>query len=451
MSDSRLITAPGFVDLQVNGFAGVDFNNPAISMADIARAIDAILATGVTRFLPTVITGPPEAMVASLRNLRRAQTELARGKAIAGFHVEGPHIGAEDGPRGAHPVKWVRPPDVREFQTWQDATEGNIRLVTLSPHWEHAPAYISTLSTSGVTTSIGHTGATADQISAAVDAGARLSTHLGNAAHTTLRRHPNYLWDQLAEDRLSASFIVDGVHLGDAFLRVALRAKGPEHTILVTDAAAPAGATPGPYRLGELDVELTAGNRVVLNGTNKLAGSALKMNHALANLIRIGDFTLLEALRTATSNPARLIRRTPVIAHDEIILRRHGLLLHRTPIPILPRNIRLLHLLAIDVNRAFVNLNRVARQSNHALDVRLRHIVRVIKNNRIQPFDLPGTQLVSVLIDEDAFLIGESRHHARAFHLHRLVDEHDHHDRQNHRHRDVAQHRNRSEPRLRRG
>ena len=307
MFNSRLITAAGFVDLQVNGFAGVDFNNPAITMADIARAIDAILGTGVTRFLPTVITGPPGAMAASLRNLRRAQVGLPRGKAIAGFHVEGPHIGAEDGPRGAHAAHWVRPPDVREFQSWQDATEGNIRLVTLSPHWEHAPAYISTLTKSGVTASIGHTGATAEQITAAVDAGARLSTHLGNAAHATLRRHPNYLWDQLADDRLSASFIIDGVHLGEAFLRVALRAKGPEHSILVTDAAAPAGATPGPYRLGELDVELTTDSRVVLKGTNKLAGSALKMNQALANLIRIGNFTLLEALRTATTNPARLI------------------------------------------------------------------------------------------------------------------------------------------------
>jgi N-acetylglucosamine-6-phosphate deacetylase len=307
MESNRLITAPGFVDLQVNGFAGVDFNNPAVPLTDIARAIDAILATGVTRFLPTVITGPPESMVASLRNLRRAQTELPRGKAIAGFHVEGPHIGADDGPRGAHPIKWVRPPDLAEFQTWQDATEGNIRLVTLSPHWADAPAYIAALSKSGVTTSIGHTGATADQIHAATDAGARLSTHLGNAAHTVLRRHPNYLWDQLAEDRLFASFIVDGIHLGEAFLRVALRAKGPDRTILVTDAAAPAGATPGPYRLGELDVDLTADDRVVLRGTSKLAGSALKMNRALGNLIRLGDFTLIEALRTVTTNPAKLV------------------------------------------------------------------------------------------------------------------------------------------------
>jgi N-acetylglucosamine-6-phosphate deacetylase len=301
------LTVPGFIDLQVNGFAGVDFNDPAASLPDIARAIDAILATGVTRFLPTVITGPPGKMLASLRNLRRAQTELPRGKTIAGFHVEGPHIGADDGPRGAHPVEWVRPPDIEEFRRWQDATEGNIRLVTLSPHWDEAPQYIDRVVRSGAVISIGHTGATADQIRAAADAGATLSTHLGNAAHAVLRRHPNYLWDQLAEDRLSASFIVDGIHLGEAFLRAAVRAKGLARTILVTDAAAPAGAAPGPYRLGELNVELTPDDRVVLAGKDKLAGSALRMNRAIANLMRIAGVSFEDALQTATTNPARLI------------------------------------------------------------------------------------------------------------------------------------------------
>jgi N-acetylglucosamine-6-phosphate deacetylase len=245
-------------------------------------------------------------MLASLRNLHRAKTTLPRGRAIAGFHVEGPHIGIEDGPRGAHPAQWVRPPDLAEFARWQDATAGYIRLVTLSPHWPDAPGYIAALTKSGVTVSIGHTGANAEQIAAAVDAGATLSTHLGNAAHGLLPKFPNYLLEQLAEDRLSASFIVDGIHLDESFLRVALRAKGVARTILVTDAAAPAGARPGRYRLGELEVDLTPDCRVVLAGATKLAGSALRMDRALANLMRIG-LTLDDALQTATVNPARLI------------------------------------------------------------------------------------------------------------------------------------------------
>lgn len=155
--------------------------------------------------------------------------------------------------------------------------------------------------------SIGHTGANSQQIAAAVDAGAVLSTHLGNAAHKSMPKFPNYLFDQLAEDRLSASFIADGIHLDDAFFQAALRAKALARTILVTDAAAPAGATPGRYRLGELEVELTADNRVVLAGTTKLAGSALRMDAAISNLMRIGKLSLREAVRTATFNPAQLL------------------------------------------------------------------------------------------------------------------------------------------------
>jgi N-acetylglucosamine-6-phosphate deacetylase len=302
-----LYLAPGFIDLQVNGFAGVDFNNPHAPVEEIGRALNAILATGVTRCLPTVITGPPGEMLASLRNLYRAKTILPRGRAIAGFHVEGPHIAAEDGPRGAHPAQWVRPPDPDEFARWQEATCGNIRLVTLSPHWPEAPRYIAMLAKAGVAVSIGHTGANAQQLAAAVDAGATLSTHLGNAAHKLLPKFPNYLLDQLAEDRLSASFILDGIHLDNSFARTALRAKGLERVILVTDAAAPAGAAPGRHRLGELDVELTPDDRVTLTGTSKLAGSALQMNRALVNLIRIGNISLSDAVQTATTNPARLI------------------------------------------------------------------------------------------------------------------------------------------------
>jgi N-acetylglucosamine-6-phosphate deacetylase len=302
-----LYLAPGFIDLQVNGFAGVDFNDPHTPIADIGRALDAILTTGVTRFLPTVITGSPAGMLTSLRNLRRAQRELPRGFAIAGFHVEGPYIGAEDGPRGAHPANWVRPPDTGELEQWQDATDGNIRLVTLSPHWPEAPGFIKAAVGAGIAAAIGHTGANARQIARAVDAGATLSTHIGNATYRLILKQPNCIWDQLADDRLSASFIVDGFHLDESFLRVALRAKGVERTVLVTDAAAPAGAAPGSFRLGELDVELTPDHRVVLAGTQKLAGSALRMDRAIANLMQSGRVSLRDAVHTATTNPARVI------------------------------------------------------------------------------------------------------------------------------------------------
>lgn len=307
----------GFVDLQVNGFAGVDFNDPGMQAADFAGAAQAILKTGVTRFLPTVITAAPKAITACLRNLHAAVKQLPQPAMAPGFHVEGPHIGPEDGPRGAHPAAWVREPDTDEFQQWQEAAEGGIRLVTLSPHWPEALRYIEFVVKQGAAVAIGHTSATPQQIADAASAGATLSTHLGNAAPAIIDRRANLLWAQMADDRLSASFIVDGFHLNDSFLRTALRAKGLARSILVTDAAAPAGAAPGAYKLGAQEVELTADGRVVLQGTIKLAGSALRMNDAIANTVRMAGVTLEEAIVMATANPRRLIGLTD---SDQVVL-----------------------------------------------------------------------------------------------------------------------------------
>lgn len=296
---------PGWIDIQVNGFAGVDYNHPHTPHEEIARSLAAMYATGVTRCYPTVITGATDAMLGALHNLARARRELKNASAIDGFHVEGPHISAEDGPRGAHPVQWVRPPSLDEFRAWQDATDGAVRLVTLAPEWPDAPKYIEAITAEGVVAAIGHTQATAGQISDAVKAGATLSTHLGNGAHALMRRHPNYIWEQLADDRLMADFIVDGIHLDSSFLRVAIRAKGVERSVLVTDASTPAGAAPGRYRLGDQEVDHTADGRVVLAGTDRLAGSALRMDHGVSNLMRLAGLSLADAVRMATTNAAK--------------------------------------------------------------------------------------------------------------------------------------------------
>jgi len=302
---SELFLSPGWIDIQVNGFAGVDYNHPEAPHEEIARSIHVLYSTGVTRFYPTVITGTPEGMTGSLRNLARAKETLAEGAAMDGFHVEGPHISPEDGPRGAHLKSCVRPPDFEEFKRWQEAAGGHIRIVTLSPEWPQAPAYIERVVDAGVVASIGHTQATAEQIAAAVNAGASLSTHLGNGAHAVMRRHPNYIWEQLAEDRLMADFIVDGIHLGAAYLKVALRAKGIERSVLVTDAAMPAACKPGRYFLGEQPVELTADDRVMLVDSGRLAGSALRMDRGIENLVKLAGLSLADAVRMATVNAAK--------------------------------------------------------------------------------------------------------------------------------------------------
>jgi N-acetylglucosamine-6-phosphate deacetylase len=305
--------APGFIDVQVNGFAGVDYNYPDASSDEIARSLRVMFSTGVARCFPTIITGPPDNMAGALRNMAKAKRAfesagMAEGTAIEAFHVEGPHISPEDGPRGAHPRESVRPPDIDEFKRWQEAADGLVRLVTVSPEWPQAPSYIEAVTRTGVVVSVGHTKATSEQMNAAVDAGATMSTHLGNGAHATLPKTGNYIWDQLAEDRLAPSFILDGIHIPASFFRAAVRAKGVAYSVLVTDAVMPALCKPGYYQLGIAEVELKADNRVVLRNQDRLAGSSLRMDHAIGNAVRMGRISLREALAMATINPARVCR-----------------------------------------------------------------------------------------------------------------------------------------------
>ncbi len=272
-----------------------------------------MFSTGVTRFFATVITGSEERIIGSVRNLARAKAEFQRnglpeGQALEAFHIEGPHISPEAGPRGAHPLEHIRPPDVDEFRRWQEAADGNIRLVTVSPEWDGMPQYIQALVRSGVVVSVGHTKATPDQIRAAADAGATMSTHVGNAAHPMLPKTQNYIWDQLAEDRLAACFIVDGIHIPAAFFKAALHAKGIEKAILVTDAVMPAMCPPGFYKLGQVEVELRADNSVVMRGGDRLAGSALRMDRAVEKGVQYSGDSLSAVLAMATTNPARVGR-----------------------------------------------------------------------------------------------------------------------------------------------
>jgi len=300
--------APGLIDIQVNGFAGVDYNSPTTPLDEIARSIEVQRGSGVTRLLPTVITGSHDNIRDSLANLARARRELDAGEAFVGFHVEGPWIAPEDGPRGAHPSEHVRAASLEEFERFQEAAEGNIRLLTLAPEVPGAVDIIDKLVERGVVVSIGHSAASGKDIAAAIRAGATISTHLGNGAHEMLPRHDNYMIHQLAADELWAGLIGDAIHLPPPFLKVAVRAKGVPRTILTTDAAPPAGGEPGVYRFGHLEVELTADQCVRLTSNGRLAGSALSMDRGVENLMRHADLSLEDALRTATVNPAESLQ-----------------------------------------------------------------------------------------------------------------------------------------------
>ena len=296
------IESPGFFDLQVNGFVGVDFNTPGCTGEQLQLATDALRKTGVTRYLPTLITSSFDRFASCATALLDFGHE-----AIAGLHMEGPYISVDDGPRGAHPREHVASASVEDFKRRQDAARGRIVLVTLAPEAEGALRMIEYLIESNIRVAIGHTAASTEQIRDAIKAGATLSTHLGNGCASLLPRHPNMIWEQLAADELMASLIVDGHHLPAATVKAMIRAKSPSRSILVTDATAAAMSPSGSYRIGEASIELSPSGRVAVPGATNLAGSSLTMDRAVANSSKFAGVSIDEALAMASIQPARYI------------------------------------------------------------------------------------------------------------------------------------------------
>lgn len=299
--------ADGFVDHQVNGFAGYDVQKAHTD--HIVNLTKALWKTGVVAYCPTVITNDKAGILEAIRAIVLAcEQDALINFSIPAIHVEGPFISPIDGPRGAHNKHFVRPPDWDEFLRWQEAAEGRIGIVTLSPEWPEAFPFIEKLRKEGVIAAIGHTSARPEQIRAAVQAGAKLSTHLGNGAHVVLPRHPNYIWEQLAQDDLMAGLIVDGHHLAPSVVKTMIRAKGLSRVALTTDAVAMAGLPPGRYTLNGIPVEMKSNGRIeVVDGDGVLAGSVLDMPTAIANTMRFAHVSLAEAVQLATTQPARLL------------------------------------------------------------------------------------------------------------------------------------------------
>jgi N-acetylglucosamine-6-phosphate deacetylase len=227
------------------------------------------------------------------------------------FHLEGPYISSIDGPRGAHPLEHVRPPDWKEFQRLQEAAGGRIGLVTLAPEYDSAPKFIEQLVQCGIVVAIGHTAASHEQILAAVDAGARLCTHLGNGCHATLPRHDNYLWQQLAEDRLWASIICDGHHIPPSVIKSIVRVKSPARTILTSDASSLAGVAPGRYGEWGQELDVLPNGKIVVPGTPFLAGSWAFTDLCINEAMRHAGVSLAEAIDMAGARPRELLNLPP--------------------------------------------------------------------------------------------------------------------------------------------
>ena len=326
------IVAPGLVDLQINGYAGNDMNSLPLAGVTLGQMIRAIWREGVTSCFPTVITNAPDAITAAMRTISVAcDGDAVTARGVAGVHLEGPFISPDDGARGAHAREYVRAPDWELLRRWQEAAGGRIRILTMSPEWPGSADFIARCAQSGVTVSIGHTSATSEQIREAVGAGARMSTHLGNAAHLMLPRHPNYLWEQLAQDELWTCVIADGFHLPDQVLKVVLKVKG-ERAMLVSDAVSLCGMPPGAYTtpVGGRVVLTPEGRLHLAENERLLAGSAQMLIRGVEHLVASGLAGLAQAWEMGSVRPAGFMGLATAAGlsmgapADLVLLRRDG-------------------------------------------------------------------------------------------------------------------------------
>jgi len=303
------LTSAGLFDLQVNGFAGVDFNDDALTPDALDHALHAMAHTGVTHCLPTLITAPEAVLAERLHALSRAVSASRLGAAmVPGFHLEGPFLNPEPGYAGCHPADAMVPPDPALLHRLAAIATRPILLLTLAPERPGAGALMRAACALGMRIAIGHSAATAADIAKAVAAGACLSTHLGNALPRPAHKFDNPLMLQLAEDALSASVIADGIHLPPHALKVMLRAKDADRVILVTDAIAAAAAPPGPYGFAGMAIEHAADGSARLAGTATLAGSALCLDQAIRNIVTWGLLPPRPAIALAADTPRRLMQ-----------------------------------------------------------------------------------------------------------------------------------------------
>jgi N-acetylglucosamine-6-phosphate deacetylase len=298
-----------YVDLQVNGYAGVDFNKDGLTAEELRRACERLAADDVGACLATIITDDVDAMcrrLSTLVTLRAADPAVAR--TIAGIHIEGPFLNEADGFRGAHPRDAIRLSSVDVMQRLLDAAGGLARIVTLAPERDPSLAVTRWLASRGVVVSAGHTDATIDQLRAAIDAGLSMFTHVGNACPVRLDRHDNIIQRVLSlADRLWLTFIADGVHVPFIALGNYFKVAGLDRCIVVTDAMAAAGLGPGRYTLGRWDLAVGDDLAAWAPDRSHLVGSAITMRDSAGRLRSSLGLSEADVRGVTAGNPRKAI------------------------------------------------------------------------------------------------------------------------------------------------
>lgn len=298
---------PGFIDLQVNGYKGVDFSSEDLTEGSFIQACSEILSTSTACFLPTVITGSRRMYKHNLAIISRIiQLEEFRFS-LPGIHLEGPFLNPDRGSRGAHDLECIVEPDPDYFKQILDWSDGMIKLVTLAADMQGAEELCRHAVQNGIKVSLGHHLADSDDLKRLKDAGAGMLTHLGNGLPQQIDRHHNPIYAGLAEDGLYMSIITDNNHLPDEVIKIFIRAKGIDKTIIVSDASPLAGMKPGNYNVFGNDVTIERSGRIVISGTSYLAGSSATMIECMNHLASMELFKLDQLLQMGFYNPARFM------------------------------------------------------------------------------------------------------------------------------------------------
>jgi len=328
---SNFMLCPLLGDPQINGGLGYSFGQPGKDIGPFQRLAEYLLYRGIGWILPTTITDTLDHLATAFTQMEDFRREDSFLRAFCpGYHLEGPWISPEDGFRGAHPKACVIPPVWQDFERLQKAANGNIRLVTLAPESQGAFPMIQKLVKSGVKVAIGHTKAAGSLIREAADAGATLSTHLGNGISQIIPRHANPLWGQMAEGRLMPSIIPDGHHLPVDFIQTVIAAKGLSRVIVTADSSPLAGLPFGTYTLWDTEVEVTKEGKVGIPGSGLLAGSSSFTDDCLRWLVLNLPLPLKEALPLCGFHTAKALNISPPGANCQ---QSFALIKRDSPIP----------------------------------------------------------------------------------------------------------------------
>ena len=274
-------------DIQVNGFAGVDFQRADLSADDVRRAVEALAAHETHRFFLTLITDGIDALCAKLKNFEQIRAaDPVIHAAVCGYHIEGPWLSPLPGFYGAHNLLHLKLPLIADFERLQEAAGGNIKLLTLAPELPGSADIIRSITRAGTQVALGHTNASDADISEAIAAGARFCTHLGNGVPIEMHRHDNVIQRLLARDELVAFFIPDGIHLPPSTLKNFFRAKPAGKALFTTDCMAAAGAPPGKYSIAHHELQVGADRIVRASAHSGFAGSALSPDEGVDNIRR---------------------------------------------------------------------------------------------------------------------------------------------------------------------